>query len=376
MGSLAQYFKQFSYGAAAFLFVAGIALPVLLIRPAYAAQITTRSIQLSDSTASAPSVTYDLTFTPATTTAVRSVVIDFCAESPLIGSSICTQPTGMTVGTSSPTASIGTWTGALINTSRTLVLTASADQAFNVSTPFNVSVGGFTNSSTIGAFYARVLTFATSAGANSYTAGTPGTHVDDGGVALSTTDDINVTAAVMETLTFCISAVAPGANCTSTSTPSLTLGTGTPPTLATNRVDTVNAYFQLSTNAIGSTYVNMKSSAVSGGLNNGASNAIDPVDHATTPQPIVAGTENFGMQVGTTGSGDSGTVSGDSVYSSATNYNMRFPEVTSTYGDRIASASGAVGNFNVPLKFAATIGSVTSAGIYTANISLIATSSY
>lgn len=374
--------KRYNYGLLALMFAVSIVLPVFISKSVSAAQITARSIEMSNSsigtTSEGQGVTYNITFTPTAST-VRSIVVDFCAETPLIGSSSCTLPTGMTVGTTTPTASQGTWTGTLINTNRTLVLTASADESLPASA-FNVEVSGFTNPNAVGQFYARIVTYATSAGANGYVEDdldAVAAHTDAGAVAISTTEQIQISAAVVETLVFCVSAVAPGANCTATSAPSLTLGSGTPEALSTSNVDTAAAFFQLSTNASGNTYINMKSSAVSGGLNNGPTNDIDPVDGGGTMAAIVAGTENFGMHVNATGnSGTSGTVTGDAAYSSDTLYNMEVPEVTSTYGDTIASAAGAVDDYNVEMEFAATVSNTTSAGLYTANISLIATSSY
>lgn len=372
----------------AFVFATAVIIPNVLVSTAYAdqGQLTARSIQMSNSTvgsqAPGQNVTYKLTFTPAQAATVRAIAIDFCAESPIIGYATCTKPTGLTIGTSvTGTPTMGTWSGAILANGHTLVLTASADQSFTV-TPFIIEVTGFTNPSVLTAFYGRVLTYATSAGANGYTSANPNavaSYIDAGGVALRATDDINITAAVMESLTFCISAAAPGVGCTGTSSPTLTLGSGTPPALSITAVDTADAYFQLSTNAAGTTYVNLKTSAASGGLNSGSTNNIAPVDHATAPQPIVAGTPRFGMQVGTAagiGPNTFGTVTGDAAYASTTNYNMRSTEARSTYGDTIATASGAVGDVNVPLKFAATAGNTTPAGLYSTNISLIASSSY
>lgn len=388
MSNVIQKAKRNAYGVAAFLFAATVVLPNFLVGSASAAgQITTRSIELSNSTigtlAEGQGVTYNLTFKPATTQSdITRIIVDFCAESPLIGHSTCTQPSGMTVGTTNPTASTGTWVGSTLNTGRTLLLSSGSNVTLTAGVDFTVAVEGFTNPG-LGAFYSRVLTYRTgNAGdAAAYDEDTVGTYNDAGGIALSTTDDINLTAAVMETLTFCVSAAAPTANCGGTSTPSLVLGTGNPPVLDDGVMDTADAYFQVSTNAGGTTTIKMRNSAVSGGMNSGATNNINPIDHATTPQNIVEGTEAFGVRVMTPVVIGSGTVTPESTYSDNTAapneaYNMRVPEVTSNYGDTIATASGPLDDVNVPLEFAATISATTPAGIYTANIALIATSSY
>lgn len=123
----------------------------------------------------------------------------------------------------------------------------------------------------------------------------------------------------------------------------------------------------------------MRNGALSGGLNSG-SNAILPIDD-TEPVALSAGDGRFGVRLPVSVVGDDqndeyGTVTAAAAYGHAANYNMRAAEVTSTYGDTIASATGPLSNINVPLTFAATASNTTPAGIYTANISLVASSSY
>jgi hypothetical protein len=54
---------------------------------------------MSSSVASASGVTYTVSFVPATpATNIGGIVIDFCTDTPIIGNSTCTTPSGMTVG--------------------------------------------------------------------------------------------------------------------------------------------------------------------------------------------------------------------------------------------------------------------------------------
>lgn len=205
---------------AAALVVSSIAPVLLLGGSAHAAgQVTSRFIQITTSVVSATSVTYNVSFKPVTTTGtgaddIKGIVIDFCSNSPLIGAS-CTQPTAMV------TPNSGTFAVAHTGATGTPVsFTAAGDgtglvklthaTGLDVITPANTitfALTGITNTSTVGTFYARVLTFNTTAGATAYTSGTPGTHLDEGGVALSTARQLTINARVQEQLEFCVGAV-------------------------------------------------------------------------------------------------------------------------------------------------------------------------
>lgn len=381
MPQIIQAIQRSGYLVAVFAIVFASLLPALLAPlNASAAQITARSIKMSSSAINATGVSYEINFTTATTGVIQAVVVDFCEESPIIGNATCTKPTGLTIGTGTATQTgltAGTWTAATIQSGKTLVVSNGSGASINSGQAVSVTVGGFTNPSTAETFFARIFTFTSTATANSYTSGTPGTHLDDGGVALSTTNSIGITATVQETLTFCVSAAAPTAGCGGTTTPAIILGNGgTPSILDTAAVYTSTVYFQLSTNAQNATTVRMKGSA------NLASGSNTIPGTGATAATITAGTAGFGMRsaAGTPVGGGSGTVSPAAPYNSGTQYGMDSTtvndNVTSTYGDTIATATGAILNVNSPLTFGATAGATTPAGIYTANYSLIATSSY
>jgi hypothetical protein len=81
-------------------------------------------------------------------------------------------------------------------------------------TAITFDITGVTNPSGLGTFYARILTYAAEdgtasngIGADDYTDTTPLTHLDDGGVALSTAKQLTVNARVQEQLEFCVGSV-------------------------------------------------------------------------------------------------------------------------------------------------------------------------
>lgn len=349
---------------------------------ASAALVTSRSIKLSDATPSQASVSYQLTFTPVTTE--QELIVDFCSDTPFIGST-CAFAATTVPNVAGVTSSAGTvsaiGTGTPVHTIKVTGLTMTA------SSPFTITFGGIVNPSTATSFYARILTYATGnasgyAPANTTgSATTTGTYVDSGGDALSTSAQVTVTARVMETLTFCTSA-ATITNCGTTTTPSVTLGHGSNNILDTSAVDTKPVYTQTSTNAQSGVTVRMKndSSTTCGGLssNSGTSCSIPAVaSGATTPQTITAGTAAFGMCV-TAGTANT---TATTPYNNAgcTQYGMddsSASSVRSTYGSPIFSSTGAINSENDTLTFAATASNTTPAGIYTANMSMIATGTF
>lgn len=355
---------------------------------ASAAQVTERSIALSDSTKSQTGVSYTVDFKPVSS--ATAVVIDFCSNSPLIGAP-CTVPAGLDVKTSSP-ATIGGFTKDAASTANTLILTGGT---LTPGTSPSLVITGVKNPSDNGTFFARILTYGTAGAAQAYASETPGTDVDDGGVALSIADVVKVSADVLESLTFCVSGEAvqilvPG--CTGTLTaPTLKLGepVGTVLALTTSNVSTGSIYTQLSTNAVGGAVVNLKSSADCGGLKRVGATVCDiapakPAD--TTFDDSTPGIAKFGVKLGTATNTSSGVSDGSLQAASAnydtSSYKMNFVTgnlsgVSSTYGDPLLNTAGApVNNKVMGLTFGASIANNTPAGSYSADLNLIATGKF
>ena len=377
--------------------------PALLGSTASAGQATARFIQLSDSTVSATGVSYNVSFKPTSTANIGGIVVDICADSPLIGSTTCTYPTNFSFGGATPAASaptgFSTSTGSWVTTNSLAGGAGAGRQVFKYTnttaqtptgtgTAINFAVTAAVNTSTTGTFYARIVTFDTSANAvANYTAtgttraATFAGQLDYGGVALSTSNVVSITAAVMETLRFCVSKLAPGPGCGTSgqavTTPTLTLGHGSPLALDTSAIDTDTAYTQLSTNANGGAVVNLKvtSSTVCSGLSRDGGATCDiPAKGAFGT--ITAGTAAFGLLVAN-GTGGTGTVTANANYgTTAANYGMGTTAPYGTYGDPMESTAGACADKNSLLTYAATAASTTPAGIYTTTHSLIATGTF
>lgn len=412
-------------------------------------QMQNRLIQLSDAAVSGSSitsgigsgtnVTYLVSFD--ITNAASSMVIDFCTQNPIL-SDTCTAPSGMTAptavapisGSLSPPGPSGTgpfgpvnptdWTLTtpvanrvkLADTSGTHPMSAASTQAFELT--------GITNPDTVGTFYARMYTYSDNSFGSTTTAYVSPTSLGDynnyGGSALSTINNIKITARVQEKLTFCVTrddplgvdiingtAITSGlwgvCNDTDVTTypPDLTLGQGTPTaTLDPSRIDPGAIYSQLDTNATHGAVIKLRNSnGTCGGLSvdGGTTCAIGPFNNSGT-FPAAAWTINnagFGLFVyngvnntNVSNPGPSGTITADATYNDGNGshtdvqnyFNMdnttANDNVHSAYGSTLAATTGPTYGITNKYVFAASSSVTTPAGLYTANLAMIVTGTF
>ncbi len=440
-----------AYALAAVLAFAAL-LPLVFNDTAHGAQLTSRYVDLSSVTSSGGNssegsgrdggdafgqdVTYTVGFTVATTGNIGGVVIDFCSDSPITGLT-CTAPTGF--NTNDATLGIANQTGitdfavdAANSDANTVVLTRTAANV-NAATAVEIDLGttavtdGFTNPTTTGTFYARVVTYAATATAQAYTSTVPGTYVDDGGVAMAIANHLTLTARVQEVLQFCVGtddsstlsssgAGATGDDCTDVLGTDLSLGVVDSSSIqrtsdADNGTTGVqltgnDGLFMLRTNAANGAIVYYKAEHVTGLSNGGAATlrrgsvddcgTIAAVNNAcfnsaggdtVTPaqSAITAGTELFGMTLknrsNVTG-GATNVLTCDAAYDgdgscttgAATGYAWS-AGATPTF-DTIATSSGPVDDEIAYTEFAATASPTTPTGLYTVTANFVATSTY
>lgn len=256
------------------LLIAGLlAYSVLLATSQFtkigAAQITERQITIATSEVSATGVNYDVSFIPTQTTAIEGIVVDFCQDSPLIGQA-CDKTNGVTsvpttgtitvsqTGATPASENFDAVAGTTPAAGRLLLTHTTGFTAVSTTNPitFTVTVDNPTGTaSTVGdpgTYYGRILTYTDDTVATDYTSTTPGTHLDDGGVAMSTAHQLTVNARVQEELEFCVGVVdstvtsdgtAP-ANCSagafSGSTPTVDLGVVSSSSPSISPIDTAN----------------------------------------------------------------------------------------------------------------------------------------
>ena len=383
------------FAAAAVL--VGAAAPALLTnnQQAFAAQLASRSISMSDSAPSGGTITtgvgsgtavsYHVKFT--TSAAMQSAVITFCMNTPLIGDATCTDPTASGMVIAGVAAAAGapavTWTPTVSGSSVKLAASASVGAQ-----TVDLTLSSITNPNVLGALYARITTYTNATWGTWSAPGTEGNFVDYGGVALSVTRPITVTARVMESITLCTSsAVYTDTSCTGgVAAPAIIIGHSANNVLDATAVDVKNVYSQVSTNASNGYALYLRASNTAcGGLSkdSGATCGIPAVNAgAATDALIAAGTAAFGarvtngVNVGATGSGTNTAVARWSDSIMVVNHYLMDTasvndNVVSTYGSKVASSAGQANGVNNTYIFGATASPTTPAGIYTENFSLI-----
>ncbi len=396
--SISRVFDRHTRSVAA---AVGLLLATLVpaIAPAFAAAdiLTNRSVELSSSTKQATSVTYRFTFTGVDTSA-GAVVVQFCSNTPLIGE-FCTPPTGFS-SSSATVASGGTLSGT--PTANKVIIEKSIAAGTNT-----FELAGITNPTAAGPLYARILTYEDATAAGTYnvaasTTNTLGSPKDQGSVALSITEGVNVSGKVLETLTFCVSGgqdaqnpeVNPiTANCGGTTAPTLTLGetVGSVKALSSSAVSTGSIFTQISTNASGGAIVSLKSGNACGGLKRFGQSVCDiaPATTAFTQAGGTTGNARFGLKIAADSTKDTAlSATGDfQIHSGSgydgSNYLLNWTSgsttagVSSTYGDPILDTGVTQpSNKNMKLTFGATITNNTPAGNYSTDLSLIATGKF
>ncbi len=372
--------------------IAALLLALVVPALALAAEVTTRSIELSSASKGATGVSYKVTFTP--TSAAGAVVVDFCTESPSIGAA-CTAPVGLDVsGATIAESGYTPNTAGAADDTNTVVVGATLTGG----TPATFTLGGLTgvtNPTDAGTIFARIVTYDTVANAGDYVSteanSADANRVDSGSVAISIKDSIAVSGAVHESLTFCVSGTTIAANCVGAATPVLELGTGVGAlkALSAGEVSTGDLFTQISTNAVSGAVVNLKSDALAcGGLVNSSKPDGCYITPASDPLlDFTAGNARFGVKVLTDTDPSGVTPSGAFQVAAGAQYNgtayfLNYVDgdatgITSVFGDPILdTASAPVSNKNKKLTFGASVSNTTPAGKYSANLSLIATGKF
>lgn len=388
--------KSFNRRVGALFGVAALVLatvtPGLVPAFASAAQVTERSVELSSSSRQSTNVSYTISFKAATNGAT-SVALNFCGDTPLIGVS-CATPAGFNVSAAQATG----YTLSAANTPANNTIIATPAAAINQNDTVTIPLTGVTNPDNAGPLYVRIVTYDTDTHAKDYTPATLGAGVvDQGSAAASITESVGVSGAVLETMTFCVSGhVIDLAGCKTSegpvlAAPTLKLGetSGDVVALDAAHVSEGSIYSQISTNAVSGAVVNLKSNAFGCGglLRAGAPSACDIL--AAGNGGITAGQAKFGVKVASaTGPTDDPTGNGAfqganaNAYYNASTFALNGDKtnqtgVTSPFGDTfLDTVSAPVSNKNVKITFGASVANNTPAGLYSADLSLIATGKF
>jgi hypothetical protein len=326
-----------------------------------AAQLTERKVTISSSEAGGTAVGYTFNFTPAASTAIQSVNIDFCTTA----SGACDPgtPTGVPTGLDTTGAAIdgtptglgtgGTWTGSFATNGRLRITNSSSAGSASAAT---VAFSGLTNPTTTNeSYYMRITTYSDDA----YT-----TAIDTGTVAASTANQITVSASVDETLTFCTgTSDITTSSCAGATGSSVGLGSLTPSTTGTG-----TSQMGAATNA-GSGYA----VTVAGSTLTSGANTITAMGTSTTSSQ---GSEQFGMNLvaNTTpsvGQNPDGAGSATAATGYGTADNFKF-----TSGDTVASNAGADDFRRFTVSYMANVGNTTEPGTYQTTLTYVCTATF
>lgn len=256
------------------LLIAGLALSLVPVLPASAAQITSRSLTLGTSAGNTPS-TWTFHFTVPTNTALKSVRFQVCTSAALT----CTVPTGWTNAGASlaSTTNIGPgWSIDLATNSDSLGIT-NAGNTTSSGTPVNVVFNNVTNPNTTNTtFFVRISTYSNS---------TYSTLVDKGTVTASTSQQIFLTGIMPESLVFCTGLTFTTANdCSTISGSTVDFGLFSPTYAAAG-----NSMMAASTNAGFGYVITVLGTTLTSGANTITAN--------TVAAASVHGSSQFGMNV-------------------------------------------------------------------------------
>jgi len=411
-GHLAGIKSRLSYGSLAVAFILSILAPLMLVESAAAyGQVTTRSVELSNTVVSATSVKYTVGFTTATTGVIQGVVVDFCSNDPIIGDS-CTAPAGFTVGTTVTSANTGlnptasaSWTPSSVNTGRTFEFVDASGASVTAGAAITFEITGNTNPSTLGSYYARILTFATAGAVTTWNSTANGSAttgvVDAGGVALSTTQSILITSKVQEVITFCMYTSAfdgPANICSAVSGSSVALGNNNGVLSSAGPFVDNTTKYDIQTNALHNVTIRYIAPSPYGTLSSGT-NTIESSSVSgtgatgSTAYASTSGSAQFGLCTWSAGGTTANLVpsapyndaSCNSTTESATtsspggtggaNFAFNITNSTAPYGDTLAVESpGSYAQGEI--AFLGNISNTTVAGIYTTTLTFIATGQY
>ena len=355
-----QILKQSALCSTAIILAVASLQFALLNQKAYAAQITSRSLTLSSTSPESANATtsYSFDFTvPTTGVAIQSFDVEICTTA----SGACTTPTGFSSGS----ATVGSTTNlddgnAVIDNSDVGILAVNnTGNATTPSNPVNVTFDNVQNPTTANqTFFARMTTYSDDA----YS-----TPIDSGTVASSTTEPIDLTGVVDETIVFCTGTSITGTNCGTVSGSTVDFGTFSSATPSSG-----TSVMAASTNAVSGYAITINGSTLTCTTCSGTP-TIAALGSQTASSP---GTAQFGANLRNNatpnvGSDPSGSGSGNYTANYGTTDQFRFVS-----GDDVASSGAATDANAFTVSYLVNIPGSQPAGTYTATMTFIATATF
>lgn len=343
-----------SHKALPFVQTAVLVLATMVPLGAQAAQLENRQLELSTAAASATGVDYTFTFDTATEDDIGSFVFEICSNDPFPDTS-CTAPSGFDGSGATATSDLGTVdtvTTSGTNNNEFEVALTSAQTSVPSGTTINVTLSGLTNPDQDNTeYWARLYTY-------SDTGAT--TEVDDGGLAFSTGQTVEVTARVQETLSFCVYT---NADCGSGGS-LVDLGI-----LNTATTETGESYFDVATNARNGVSIVYYSDATL----TSDTFTIDAFSGGDgTLATSTTGTEQFGLRVSDVTTGGQNAVASAPFDTAAAD---EYAFLEADYDD-IGESSGPIESTTFTIEYAANVAPLTETGVYSTDVEYIATAQF
>ena len=329
-----------------------IIIAALLFAPlgSSAAGLSLRSIQVGSS-GQGVTTSYVANMTTATTANIGSIKFEFCTAA----TGACVLPVGVITTTATLAAQSGAVGFSLVAAANGAPYITRAAANLNSATALSYTLAGITNPSTTNAtYYVRLTTYTGSDGATGPT--------DNGTVAMSTAQPVQLTGVTPEILVFCVG-TAITSDCTTVAGNTIDFGDFSP--TATRSGTSV---MQAQTNAGNGYSITVNGTTLSSGANT--------IPGLSAQTASTLGVSQFGLNLranttptvgaNTTGAG-SGTFSAN--YGTANSY--RFVS-----GDSVALASLPTNANTFTSSYLVNIGGAQAAGVYTATMTYICTASF
>lgn len=326
-------------------------LVTLLPVSASAAGLSPRSVRLGSSQAGV-STSDTIQITTATASSIGSIGFKYCTTA----SGACTTPAGFGSTTASLAAQSGISGFAINNTSNgsPFIFNAAAP-AVVTGTAISLTFTGLVNpAATNTTFFVRVTTYTATDGVTG--------AVDNGTVAVSTAQQVQLTGVTPEILIFCVGTTILS-DCSTMTGSVLDFGDFSPAAVRSG-----TSVMQASTNAGGGYSVTVNGTTLSSGINT--------IPALASQSISTIGTGQFGLNlkantIPTVGTNPFGAGSGVTTATYGTANQYRF--VT---GDTVATASAPTNANTFTSSYVVNIGGAQAAGVYTATMTYICTANF
>jgi len=244
------------------------------LRHVYAADLTPRSLKLSDATAAMANVQYELKFTTPGISTIGSIRLQICSNTSLVDDG-CTPPIGFDDSAAVISGQINSSPFVISGSSTANELILTRPPTVEPSGILLFTFTGITNPSSTGSYYARIFTYASSDGTG------PSTNAN--GLAFTINRGLGIDTEVPPYIKFCLGESITNFDCTTATEPFSDLGD-----LSPNITSAAQSQMVIATNAEGG-----YSMWVSGATMMSGGNVINAMNGGT----VAKGTSQFGLNL-------------------------------------------------------------------------------